>query len=174
MLKRIAITGPESTGKSWLTKKLADHYNTVWVPEFAREYLEAKDNVYDYDDILSIAQGQKEMGDALANIASQLLFYDTEAIVTKIWSEVVFGRVDRWIENEITTNPYNLYLLCYPDIPWEPDPLRENPYNRMELFELYLNELQDKRLNYKVINGKGKVRLNRAVDAVNSFLSKNG
>ena len=174
MLKRIAITGPESTGKSWLTKKLAAHYNTVWVPEFAREYLEAKDSAYDYDDILSIAYGQRERGDALANIASELLFYDTEAIVTKIWSEVVFGRVDTWIENEITTNPYDLYLLCYPDIPWEPDPLRENPYNRMELFELYLNELQDKRLDYIVITGKGRVRLNQAVDAVNRLLSKIG
>lgn len=174
MLRRIAITGPESTGKSWLAQKLADHYNTVWVPEFAREYLEAKDSAYNYDDILSIAKGQKEREEALVNIASELIFSDTEAVVTKIWSEVVFGRVEPWIENEITANPYDLYLLCYPDLPWEPDPLRENPDDRMHLFELYLNELQDKRFNYAVITGKGKERLNRAVDAVNSFLSEIG
>jgi len=174
MLKRIAITGPESTGKSWLAQNLAAYYDTVWVPEFAREYLEAKGRVYDYDDILSIAQGQKERGDALANIASELLFYDTEAFVTKIWSEVVFGRVDPWIENEIIANPYDLYLLCYPDLLWEPDPLRENPDDRMQLFELYLNELQDKSLDYVVITGKGSVRFNRAVDAVNRLLSKIG
>ncbi|MCD4681228.1 MAG: ATP-binding protein, partial [Bacteroidales bacterium] len=87
MIKRIAITGPESTGKSQLAKKLAEHYNTVWVPEFAREYLNIINRPYGQADILDIAKGQVESEDRLANFAKKILFCDTEAIVTKIWSE---------------------------------------------------------------------------------------
>ncbi len=171
MLKRVAITGPESTGKSWLAKQLANHYHTVWVPEYAREYLEANGPEYVYDDIVFFARKQKEREDSLANVATNLIFCDTEPVVTKIWSEVVFNKCDPWIEHEMANNPYDLYLLCYPDIRWEPDTLRENPDNRMELFELYVKEMEANRLPYVVIRGVGKERLQHALDAVNRMLS---
>jgi NadR type nicotinamide-nucleotide adenylyltransferase len=170
MLKRVAITGPESTGKSWLAKKLAKHFNTVWVSEYAREYLEAKGPQYDFDDIAFIAKVQKEREESLANVATDVLFCDTEPLVTKIWSEVVFNKCNPWIENEINSNPYDLYLLCYPDIDWEPDILRENPDNRMELFELYVKELEAHGLNYTIIMGQGDKRFDNALNAVNRLL----
>ena len=171
MLKKIAITGPESTGKSWLAKKLADHYHTVWVPEYAREYLEANGHEYDFDDVVFIAKGQKEREESLANVATNLLFCDTEPLVTKIWSEVVFNKCDPWIESEITNNPYDLYLLCYPDIEWEPDVLRENPNNRLEIFELYVKEMEAYNLPYAVIRGQGKKRFKCALNAVSRVLN---
>ena len=171
MLKRVAITGPESTGKSWLAKHLADHYHTVWVPEYAREYLETNGPEYDYDDIVYFAKRQKEQEESLSNVATNLIFCDTEPVVTKIWSEVVFNRCDEWILNEIKNNPHDLYLLCYPDIKWEPDKLRENPDNRIELFELYVKEMEVNGLPYVVIRGQGKERLTYAFNAVNRMFN---
>ncbi|RLD91370.1 MAG: ATPase [Bacteroidetes bacterium] len=171
MLKRIAITGPESTGKSWLAKELAKHFNTVWVPEYAREYLEVNGPEYDFDDIVFIAKGQKEREESLANVATNLLFCDTEPLVTKIWSEVVFNKCDPWIEFEIKKYPYDLYLLCYPDIAWDPDILRENPDNRLELFELYVKEMKVRNLPYTVIRGQGKERLKYALNVVSRMFN---
>ncbi len=167
---RIALTGPESTGKSWLAKRLADYYHTVWVPEFAREYLEKKNGQYGFEDILQIAKGQKQSEKQLIAKANRLIFTDTESIVTKIWSEVVFGRCDPWIQEEIKNHPYDLYLLCYPDLPWEPDPLRENPDNREELFRLYKQELETRRLPFSIIRGMGQERLQKAIQAVENIL----
>ena len=166
MIKRIAITGPESTGKSWLSKRLADFFNTEWVEEFAREYLKINVADYHYEDIVKIAKGQKERENTAIKKANKLLFSDTEPIVTKIWSEVVFGKIDTWIEDEIKSNPYDLYLLCYPDLPWEPDPLRENPDNRIELFELFLKELSFRGYNFKIVKGVGEERFKNAVKFV--------
>jgi NadR type nicotinamide-nucleotide adenylyltransferase len=170
MIKRIAITGPESTGKSWLSKRLAEYFDTVWVEEYVREYLELNGVNYHYEDILRIAEGQKAREDMAINKANKLLFSDTEPIVTKIWSEVVYSKCDPWIENEIATHPYDLYLICYPDLPWEPDPLRENPDNRLELFELYLEELSTKGYNFKIVKGVGEERLKNAVRFVKDIL----
>ena len=167
---RIAVTGPESTGKSWLAKKLAERFNTVWVPEYAREYLENRAGNYVFEDIVEIAKGQKREEEKMLSKANRLLFCDTEALVTKIWSEVVFGKVDTWILNELRNNPYDLYLLCYPDLPWEPDPLRENPDDRDKLFEIYKKELDNYNLNYKIISGVGEQRLDNAIAAVNDFM----
>jgi len=170
MVKRIAITGPESTGKSWLASRLAEEFNTIWVTEYAREYLEKNGADYGFDDILQIAKGQKRQEELLLEDANKFLFSDTDPIVTKIWSEVVFGKCDKWIENEIATHPYDLYLLCYPDLPWEPDPLRENPDNRLALFELYLEELSTRGYIFKIVKGVGEERLENAVGYVKEIL----
>lgn len=170
MVKRVAITGPESTGKSWLAKKLAMHYHTVWVDEYAREYLKKNGADYCYEDIVKIARRQKQKEQQLLSKANKLIFCDTEPMVTKIWSEVVFGTVDKWIEQEIIANPYDLYLLCYPDLPWEPDPLRENPDNRTALFELYQQEFSSRGYNFRVVKGTGKERFNNALLFVNALM----
>ncbi len=172
MIRRVAITGPESTGKTWLAKKLAGYYNTVWVAEYAREYLQQNGSNYSYNDILEIAKGQKTREEQLLLQAKKVLFSDTDPLVTKIWSEVVFGKCDPWIENEIQNNPYDLYLLCYPDIPWEPDPLRENPDNRLGLFELYLKELSNRKLNYRIVEGEGEQRFQTALKFVEELLKE--
>ena len=163
MIKRIAITGPESTGKSWLAENLAAHYHTVWVPEFAREYLEDLGKPYEKEDIVRIAAGQLEREEVKAQSASGYLFCDTEMLVTKIWSDVKYGECDQWILNQLESHRYDLYLLCDIGLPWEYDPLREHPEMRQYLFDTYLQELTSRNLPFHVVRGSGQARLQNAV-----------
>ncbi|HPT14353.1 MAG TPA: ATP-binding protein [Bacteroidales bacterium] len=171
-LIRIAITGPESTGKSWLAMHLARHYNTLWVKEYAREYLDKIGRPYIYHDILEIAKGQLlSENSAAVNLAEgQLLFCDTESIVTRIWCMVKYGRCHRYINSLVKSHRYDLYLLCDIDLPWEYDPLREHPQKRGFLFELYKSELEKNGLPYVIVNGTGDNRLQLAIKAVNHLL----
>ena len=168
MIKRIAITGPESTGKSLLSEQLAKHYNTKWVPEFSREYLEGLDRPYHYNDILNIAKGQLEKEKELMSKAERFLFCDTELIVTKIWCDVKYQKCHPWILENIIKHPYDLYLLCNIDLPWEPDPLREHPGKRKYLFDLYYKELVSRHLPFEVISGTGKDRLRKTIKIIDN------
>lgn len=165
---RIVITGPESSGKSTLTEKLAEHYKSMWVAEYAREYIDSLDREYNYDDILEIAKGQISRENELAKKAGQFLFCDTGLLVPKIWCEVKFGKCHPWILDTIEEHQYDLYLLCKPDIPWQADPQRENPFDRDELFERYLNELTTKKFPFFIVAGKEEKRLHNAIQAIDS------
>lgn len=169
MLKRIAITGPESTGKSSLAKELAEHFQCGWVPEFAREYLRKAGKAYKYADILSIAKGQKKLEEKLAKDASGFLFCDTELTVTKIWCEFKYGKVHPWITENLDKQNYSHYLLMDIDLPWQPDPLREHPEKRKELFELYVAELQSRKRPFEIVSGNGKQRFNHAIEIMNQL-----
>jgi Predicted ATPase/kinase involved in NAD metabolism len=170
MIIRIAITGPESTGKSWLAENLAKTYHTTWVPEYAREYLEKLNRPYTYDDILAIAHGQMESEDSALQMADKFLFGDTECMVTKIWCDVKFERCHPWIIKQIEQRPYDLYLLCDIDLPWQPDPQREHPHLRKYLFDLYCTELTDRRLSFGIVKGIGEARLECAVEIINRLI----
>jgi NadR type nicotinamide-nucleotide adenylyltransferase len=170
-LAKIAITGPESTGKSMLAGQLADHYRTVWVPEYAREFINNLDRPYNQADILEIAKGQIRSETAICRQASELLICDTELIVTKIWSDVKFGNCDPWILNTIQNHKYNLYLLCDIDIPWAEDPQREHPHLRVHLFSLYKEELQTRKFPFFIVSGLGRDRLENAIRIVENFLN---
>jgi NadR type nicotinamide-nucleotide adenylyltransferase len=172
MIRRIAITGPESTGKSWLAENLATHYRTGWVPEYAREYLEQLGRPYEQDDIVKIAAGQLHLEDSFVKSASGYLFCDTELLVTKIWSEVKYGACDPWIKTRLETHPYDLYLLCDIDLPWEYDPLREHPDRRQFLFDRYYDELSSRGFPFFVINGTGDARLHRAISFIDKFFNR--
>ncbi len=167
---RIAITGSESTGKSWLAEQLAKHYKTEWVPEYAREYLEKLGHLYEYDDILAIASGQLEAEEKAALIADRMLLCDTDFIVTKIWCNVKYNRCHPWILEMAETHRYDLYLLCNIDLPWQFDPLREHPAMRNTLFDMYQQELKSNNFNFRIISGSGNDRLNCAVKEVDNFL----
>jgi NadR type nicotinamide-nucleotide adenylyltransferase len=171
MIRRIAITGPESTGKSMLSEQLARHYQTVWVPEYAREYLEHLGKPYMEDDILSIARGQLSHEAAMLDKASGYLFCDTELVVTKIWSEVKYRKCDPWILEAIENHRYDLYLLCDIDLPWEYDPLREHPDQRQFLFDLYFNELKRREFPFEVVRGSGPDRLAHAVGIIENYFA---
>ena len=123
------------------------------------------------EDVIAIARGQLKRENTAAENARKILFCDTDLLVTKIWCEVVFGHCPEWIEHQFRTHRYDLYLLCYPDIPWEPDPLRENPANREELFELYLKTTEDYKLPFQVVKGLGNVRFENARTFVDEILS---
>lgn len=163
---RIAITGPESTGKSELACNLAKHFNTVWVPEFAREYLEKLGRNYEYNDILEIAKGQLSLEKSWETKAKGMIFCDTELIVLKIWSEFKYNCCHQWILDHIVAHWYDLYLLCDIDLPWESDPLREHPNQRKELFKLYFHELSSRKLPFKVVKGFGKQRFDNALTII--------
>lgn len=169
MHNRISITGPESTAKSWLTKELAKHYNSCFVEEYSREYL-VKKSTYNKEDILQIAKKQLINEEDIASRCNSVIFCDTDLLVNKIWSAYVFNECDTWIENEFLKHEYGLYLLCFPDIDWEYDPLRENPKNRLDLFEMYETELIKAGFNYKIIKGLGNNRLYNAVRFVDEYL----
>jgi NadR type nicotinamide-nucleotide adenylyltransferase len=167
MTSRIAITGPESTGKSWLAENLAKSYQCKWVPEYSRAYLEKLNKPYTYDDVLSIARGQVESENLALMLSDKFLFNDTECLVTKIWCDVKFGKCHKWIIRQIELRPHDLYLLCDIDLPWEPDPLREHPHMRKYLFDLYFKELTLRNLPFAVISGTGNARLQNAIEVVN-------
>lgn len=166
---KIVLTGPESTGKSTLAKKLASHYKTVCVPEYARSYIAALKRPYEAEDILKIAKGQLELEDSFLHKTNQILFCDTALIVPKIWSEVAYGRSPEWIENQIINRSYNLYLLMRPDITWKPDPQREHPYFRNELFEMYKSVLQRLHTPYLIIEGNYEQRFLTARQAIDNL-----
>ncbi len=170
MLKRVAITGPESTGKTWLTKQLAARYDTNMVDEYAREYFQNRKYEYKVDDLVAISVGQIEKEKYIESISKNIIFCDTDLIVIKIWSKVVFGNVPVWIENKLKEHVYDLYLLCYPDLKWEPDPLRNNPHNRQYIYDLFVNELEQNNLNYRVVAGIGEERTRNAVNFVDELL----
>jgi NadR type nicotinamide-nucleotide adenylyltransferase len=170
---KIAITGPESTGKSRLAMELAEYYKTVYVPEFAREYIDCLDRPYTQDDILKIAKGQISEEERWIKQADRMLFCDTELIVTKIWSEVKYGFCDPWILKKIEENKYDLFLLCDIDLPWEADPQREHPHMREKLFTLYYDELKGRGVPFKVVSGAGRERLMNAIGFVESVPGNN-
>ncbi len=171
---RIAITGPESTGKTTLAKSLAQHYHTVWVPEYAREYLENLGREYVFYDLEEIAKGQIELEKQMLHNAKNILFADTELLVIKIWSIYKYGTYDSFILENILHNPYDLYLLTYPDLPWEYDPLREAPSEeeRKRIFDIYETELKKYNFNYCTIKEQGQKRINNAINCIEKFIFK--
>lgn len=169
-IKRIAVTGPESTGKSQLAKDLAIFYHTLWVPEFAREYLDKINRPYNYDDILEIAKKQIEIENRFSEKTNKLLFCDTDITVTKIWCEFKYKKCHQWIDDQFKNHKYDLYLLCDVDLPWEFDPQRENANERNELFDIYLKTLKTANYPFVIINGTGDLRKQNAINAVNNIL----
>jgi NadR type nicotinamide-nucleotide adenylyltransferase len=167
---RIAITGPESTGKSLLSQQLAEHYLTDFVPEIARDYLNRLQRPYNYNDLLEIAQMQLKTENVMAALANKFLFCDTELIVIKIWSEIKYGKCHEWILDKLHTHYYPLYLLCDIDLPWEDDPLREHPDSREFLMQYYEKNLKQLNRPFIKIRGRGLQRLKNAIHAVESIL----
>lgn len=165
-VRRIAIVGPECTGKTELARFLANHYSSVWVPEFARDYLEQLGRTYHKADLTTIAQGQVDIENQLASHANRFLFCDTNLIVIKIWSEFKYGSCDPQIISLMHQQQYDLHLLTDVDLPWQDDPLREHPHKRQELFDLYKSELTRNRLRYRIIRGHAAARNTAAIDAV--------
>jgi NadR type nicotinamide-nucleotide adenylyltransferase len=166
--KRILILGPESTGKSTLAEKLAEHYSEPWVPEVAREYLEQLDRPYGYDDLLQIGRQQMQLEDEMAAGAKKHLFCDTDLRVIQVWSQHRFGKVDPWVLEEITRRTYDLILLCAPDLPWQEDPLREHPEleMRQQFFDVYLQLTLASGFPWALISGDTAERLSTAIQEV--------
>jgi NadR type nicotinamide-nucleotide adenylyltransferase len=168
-IKKVVVLGPESTGKSTLCAQLAAHFDTVWVPEYARAYLETNGMDYTYENLLTIARGQLAGEDKLVVEARhQLLIIDTDLYVMKVWCEFVFGKCHAWIDEQIAARHYDLYLLCAPDLPWAYDPLREYPdaETRQRLYEIYKQLLMRSGRPWVNITGDDAARLQKAGEAI--------
>jgi len=175
MLKKIVIIGPESTGKSTLCEQLAQHYDSIWCPEFAREYLLTNGIKYSYDDLLTIAKGQLALEDEYASLIhhTKPLFIDTEMYVMKVWCEFAFEKCHRFILEQIIERKYDLYLLCNTDLPWTEDKLREYPdiEPRNRLFHIYKDNLMNQSVPWVEISGDYEQRLQKAIAAVDIILN---
>ncbi|MEQ9402675.1 MAG: ATP-binding protein [Cyclobacteriaceae bacterium] len=170
-LKKIAIIGPESTGKSETAQQLAQHYQTEWVPEYARFYLDRLDGEYKQSDLGEIARGQMAWEDGKAEYANGYLFCDTNLIVMKIWSDHKYGSTDPWIENELASRTYDFYLLGNIDLTWTPDPQREHPTMRKHFYKVYENYLKENELPYAVISGYEGERKKCAIGAIETHFN---
>jgi NadR type nicotinamide-nucleotide adenylyltransferase len=169
VVKKIAITGPESTGKSNLAKQLAEHFQTVFVPEFARDYINNLSRPYSQEDILHIVENQLINERKTALKASRFLFCDTELIVAKIWSLHKYNDCHPWILEQIKNNHYDLFLLCDIDIQWQFDAQREHPHHRQFFFDWYKKELEYYGFPYRIVSGEGDQRIQSAIHLINHF-----
>lgn len=167
-IKRVVMIGPESTGKTEMAEYLASCFNDLWMPEFAREYVEKLQRPYIYNDVEIIARKQVELETEFARKAKHCLFIDTDLIITKVWFDIVFKLCPSWVVESIQKMPRDLYLLFKPDIPWVYDGVRENSENREKLFEIYQQELNIFGFPYKVIEGKGQARFLMGKEHVDS------
>lgn len=183
-MKRICITGPESSGKTTLAAELAVRFRSFWLEETARSFLEQLDRPYREKDLLAIARAQRTL-EARAESQPEgflkgpqlpdVYFADTGLEVIKIWSEVRFGRAHPWITETLRRYPADFYLVCYPDLPWSFDPLREHPSpaERLALFELYTRELNGLGIPWQRVDGAGEPRILAAQRLVADFSGKN-
>jgi len=169
-IKKFVVIGPESTGKSTLCSQLAKHYDTVWVPEYAREYLEKNGSNYTYDDLLTIAKGQIELEDQISFLPRSgvrgPLFIDTDMYVMKVWCEYVFNKCHNWILNRVAERNYDGYLLCNTDLSWVKDNLREYPDagTRNKLYHYYKDSMVNQSVPWVNIRGDYKERFEKAVN----------
>jgi len=167
---KIAIVGPESTGKSTMSAYLADYYHTIWVPEFARDYCAALTGPPTIEDEVNMFVGQVALEKELSPKANQILICDTTFITVKIWSDAFFGYTPQVVLDELPKYKYDLYLLLNIDLPWQDDPLRDFPNQREHFMEVWHQELQALNANYVTISGTGDDRYENAVKAIDSFM----
>ena len=168
-MKKILITGPESSGKSYLSSKLSAYFNGLLVEEYAREFFENKKG-YTAPDLLTIAKKQSEIEMRAVSSKPNFLFCDTGIEVISIWSKVKYNKVDPQITSLLQLASYDLILLCKPNIPWQFDELREHPENREQLFTLYTEFLIKNEMAFKVIDQSLQNRVAQAVSYVSAII----
>jgi len=187
MLK-IAIVGPESSGKTSLAEALMVHYQGGYISEVSREYLEGIERPYEEHDLLEIARAIQELHAGAEDIVREHeaaisgqdlgrldrfrrpVFYDTDTLNIRIWSQEKYGRVHPEIERMVQETRYTWRLLCRPDIPWEPDPFRENPHDRDRLFDVWEREMKALGLPYTIIEGTHEQRMRTATNLVDVLM----
>lgn len=166
---KVAITGPESSGKTTLTKALAEHYGVAPIPEYAREFLEENGLEYSQADLDDIAEGHEENLQIFLTESSPINVVDTDFVVLKVWSEYKYGFASSQINSLVSQNHFDLHILCAPDIPWEEDVMRENPDDRHVLFERYISTLNSFKKDFIIVNGSHADRLKKSITAIDKL-----
>lgn len=171
-LRKIAIVGPESTGKSLMARRLAKEFKTWYVPEYSRYYCEGLNRTYTLQDELNMFYGQVALENSLVDVIEHpLLFCDTTILTVKVWSDHLFGFTPPEVLAEIRHRHYDYYLLMDIDLPWEDDPLRDFPDKREYFMEVWKKELHDLNASYTIIRGKGEERYLNGIRAVNAAVN---
>jgi NadR type nicotinamide-nucleotide adenylyltransferase len=173
---KVVLFGPESTGKTTLARHLARHYNSIWVREYAREYLQDKWNnerkTCEPEDLLPIAIGQMSLENELAKKTDSVLICDTDLLETKVYSEAYYsGACDPILEKYALENTYDLYFLTYIDTPWEADDLRDKPEEREAMFKVFESALKKYNRPYVLLKGDKNERLELAVEHINNLMT---
>lgn len=164
-----ACVGPESTGKTTLSKQLATRLDGVVVPEFARDFLKARNGYYSENDLPTIARGQLQLETEALSKGADRFFCDTDIVVIKVWQEFKYGNSNEEIDSLLSQQQPRKYLLTYPDLPWEEDPLRENPNELEDLFQQFESTLKSIGADYRIVQGINEARPANAIEAVSSF-----
>ena len=169
-LKRILITGPESTGKTELAASLALNFGGKMIPEYARDYIEHLTRPYEYSDVEHIARHQ-ERSFLTSDDEQGWIFFDTWLFITKVWFDVRYDKIPGWIDESLSRAEFDLILLCETDIPWVDDPVRENGGEmRKKLFNLYKYEIEKSGTDWAPVTGTGIERVNRAIQLINNHI----
>lgn len=170
---KIALFGPESTGKTTLAKQLADYYETKWVPEFARDYLQEKweenQHICVAEDMMPIAYGQTALENEKLTQANKYLFCDTNLMVTKVFSEMYYGFCDPLLNEAALEHEYDLFFLTDIDVPWEKDDIRDTPNGRETVFSVFKQTLIDTKKPFITLSGDKETRLAKAVEIINNL-----
>lgn len=163
---KVTLFGPESTGKTTLAQQLAGYYQTVWVPEYARQYQHQHQRMLSLDDVLPIAKGQLELEKYYISKARNILICDTDILETKVYSEIYYGTCPEWVLQNLPSSYLGMYLLMNIDIPWVPDGIRDRPEDRVRRFQKFKDELVNRDMIFAEIAGLDQNRLKNAIHAV--------
>ncbi len=158
-MKKIVFTGPESTGKTTMAKNLAVQLQIPFVKEVARDYITTLNRPYNYEDVLNISMLQLAEEEKIKSLNPPLLICDTDLATIKIWCDDKFNQCEPWITNAYLERLPDIYFLCVPDFPWQPDPLREDEKRREHLYEIYKSFLVHHKLRFIELTGDIDKRL---------------
>jgi NadR type nicotinamide-nucleotide adenylyltransferase len=169
---RVVLTGSESTGKTTLAQRIAEHYQAEFVPEFVREYAAKKGAPLDFSDHGPIAKGQMALEDAAIARKPRLIVQDTDLLSTVVYCDHYFGKCPPWIAQNAVERKPDLYLLCEIDLPWIADGVRDRGHMREEMQQLFRDAVAASGTRYETVRGNGERRLHLAVDAINDLCER--
>lgn len=171
-VRRVVVFGPESTGKTRLCERLARHFKTVWVSEYARGFLDVRGLPVVPEDVPRIVRGHTASEDALARQANRVLFLDTDVLTSVLYSELYYGGCPDWVRREAEARRYDLYLVLDVDVPWVADPQRDMGHRREELRDRWVRALEERGCKYVLIRGDWETRFAVAAAAVERLLGE--
>lgn len=152
-MPKVIINGPECSGKTTLCEYLVKKLDAGYIQEYPRIYLEMTDGKYDQEDLLIMAHDIDDLIDELDE--DRLWIIDTNNVNIKIWYQHKYGALPQELI-ELDNDEDAIHFLCKPDIPWEEDPLRENPENRDQIYDMYRKYMYEAEIKYHVVDGENR------------------